>query len=58
MPRLKLVANFGVGYDALNLDILKKLGVKVTNTPEVLSDTVADLCMALILASSRNLYQG
>jgi len=53
LPGVKLVAVFGVGVDAVALDYCKQQGIKVSNTPDVLSDDVADLAVALILAVSR-----
>ncbi len=55
LPALKLIANFGVGYDGVDLVCAKERGVKVTNTPDVLSAEVADLCVALMLAVSRRI---
>jgi len=53
LPRLKLVSCFGVGVDAIDLDYCKAHGIAVTNTPDVLTDDVADLAVALMLASLR-----
>lgn len=53
LPELEIVAVFGVGVDAVDLDAARRLGVHVTNTPDVLTDDVADLAMALLLAASR-----
>lgn len=53
LPATALVAVFGVGVDAVALDYCKENNIKVTNTPHVLSDDVADLAVALILAISR-----
>jgi lactate dehydrogenase-like 2-hydroxyacid dehydrogenase len=47
LPRLELIANFGVGVDAIDLDAAKQRGIIVTNTPDVLNDCVADTAMAL-----------
>ncbi len=58
LPGLRLVANFGVGYDALGLAELRRHGVAVTNTPGVLDAAVADLTFALILATRRGLVEG
>ncbi len=49
-PKLKIVSNLAVGYD--NIDIAAASGVLVTNTPGVLTEAVADLMLALILAFS------
>ena len=50
-PQLRLVANFGVGYDQIDLAACTRRGVTVTNTPGVLTDATADLTFALILAA-------
>jgi len=55
LPSLKVLACFGVGVDAINFDETEKHHIKVTNTPDVLNDAVADLALALILATARNL---
>jgi len=47
LPALELIANFGVGYDSIDVEAARRHGVVVTNTPEVLNDEVADLAMAL-----------
>ena len=49
MSNLKIIACYGVGYDAIDIDYAKSLGIKVTNTPEVLNDEVADTAIALML---------
>jgi len=53
LPRLKILAGFGVGYDRFDLAAAKKRGVVVTNTPDVLTEDVADLAIALTLAVLR-----
>lgn len=53
LPKLKLVSCFGVGVDAIDLAHAKANGIAVTNTPDVLTDDVADLAVALMLASLR-----
>jgi len=57
-PRVRLVANFGVGYDQIDLAACARRGVMVTNTPGVLTDATADLTFALILAVRRRLGEG
>jgi len=52
-PDLRLVANFGVGYDNLDLDACRERGVLATNTPDVLTDATAELALALTLAAAR-----
>jgi len=49
LPKLEIIANMGVGVDAIDLDEAKKRGVIVTNTPEVLNDCVAETAMSLVL---------
>jgi glyoxylate reductase len=58
LPELKLVANFGVGYDRLGIEELRRRGVAVANTPGVLSAATADLTFALILAVRRRVVEG
>ena len=57
-PALRLVANYGVGYDAIDVAAARARGIAVTNTPDVLSDDVADLAVALLLMQGRRLVQG
>lgn len=52
---LELIAAFGVGVDGIDFEKTRSKGIKVTNTPDVLNDSVADLAIALILATTRNL---
>lgn len=54
--RAKIVANFGVGTNHIDLETAEDLGIAVTNTPGVLDDATADLAMALILASTRRMW--
>jgi glyoxylate reductase len=58
LPGLRLVANFGVGYDRLGGDQLRERGIGVTNTPGVLDAATADLTFALILAARRRIVEG
>ena len=58
LPELRLVANFGVGYDRLGVDQLRRRGLEVTNTPGVLDAATADLAFALMLAARRRLVEG
>jgi glyoxylate reductase len=55
LPDLRLVANYGVGYDTVDVAACRERGIAVTNTPGVLDAAVADLTVALILACRRNL---
>jgi lactate dehydrogenase-like 2-hydroxyacid dehydrogenase len=58
LPKLKTIAHFGVGYDTVDVDTARKRGIAVTNTPDVLTDEVADLALALTLATIRRVPQG
>ncbi len=55
LPDLRLVANYGVGYDTVDVAACHERGIAVTNTPGVLDAAVADLTLALILACRRHL---
>ncbi len=55
LPALEIVAVHGIGVDAVDLDATRARGIKVTNTPGVLTDDVADLALGLLLASARRL---
>ncbi len=57
LPALEIVANFGVGYDNIDAAEARARGIVVTNTPGVLDDEVADLAVALLLATLRRLPQ-
>ena len=57
LKSLKLIAAFGVGVDGIDFETTRKSNIRVTNTPGVLDDGVADLAMALILATMRNLIK-
>jgi glyoxylate reductase len=57
-PNLKLVANFGNGFDNIDVQAALARGITVTNTPGVLTEDTADMTMALILAVSRRLAEG
>ena len=57
LPALEIIANFGVGYDSIDLDAAARRGIVVTNTPDVLNDEVADFAVALLLATVRRLPQ-
>ncbi|XP_066482390.1 probable 2-ketogluconate reductase isoform X2 [Tiliqua scincoides] len=58
LPKLKVVGNSGVGVNHLDLKLISSFGVKVTNTPHAVSDSTADIGMALMLASARRLVEG
>jgi glyoxylate reductase len=57
-PRLKLIANFGAGFDHIDVAAANARGITVTNTPGVLTEDTADMTMALIMASARRLVEG
>src|SRR5271165_1763682 len=57
-PKLEIIACFGVGFDAIDLDRARARGIRVTNTPEVLTEDVADMAFALILAILRRIVEG
>ena len=54
-PKLEVIAVYGVGYDAVDLAACKARGIRVTNTPDVLTNDVADLGVAMMLAQSRGM---
>jgi glyoxylate reductase len=54
-PDLRVVANFAVGYDNVDLDACRERGVIVTNTPDVLTNATAELAVTLMLAAARRL---
>jgi glyoxylate reductase len=58
LPSLRLVANYGVGYDQVDVGACRARGVAVTNTPGVLDAATADLAMALLLATRRRVVEG
>ena len=57
-PRLRVVANVAVGYNNVDVEAARVRGIVVTNTPDVLTDSVADFTWALILAITRRLAEG
>jgi glyoxylate reductase len=57
-PSLRLVANFGVGYDRVGIEQLRQRSIAVTNTPGALDAATADLTWALILAARRRVVEG
>jgi len=56
-PRLKVIARYGVGYDRIDLDEARRLGIVVTNTPGANSGSVADLTVGLLLSLARQIPQ-
>jgi glyoxylate reductase len=58
LPGLRVVANFGVGYDRIDVGACAERGIVVTNTPRVLDAATADLAFALVLATRRQVVEG
>ena len=57
LPNLKVIGINGVGFDKIDLDLARSRGVRVANTPDVLTDDVADLAVGLTIALLRRLPQ-
>jgi lactate dehydrogenase-like 2-hydroxyacid dehydrogenase len=57
-PSVKIIANYAVGYNNVDTDAAKAKGITVTNTPEVLTDSTADVSILLLLGASRRAYEG
>ena len=57
-PKLKVVANYAVGYDNIDVAAATKRGVPVSNTPGVLTDTTADLAFTLLMSCARRISEG
>ena len=57
LPALEIISVFGVGYDGIDVAAARERGIRVTHTPNVLNDEVADLAIALILAVARRIPQ-
>jgi glyoxylate reductase len=58
LPSLRIVANYGVGYDGVDIEVCARRGVAVTNTPGVLDAATADLAFGLLLAARRRIVEG
>lgn len=56
-PKLKVVSNLAVGFNNIDIEAAKEKGIIVTNTPDVLTETTADLAFALILATARRVTE-
>ncbi|MFN7562228.1 MAG: 2-hydroxyacid dehydrogenase [Prosthecobacter sp.] len=56
-PKLEIISVMGVGYDGVPIPWCKERGIRVTNTPDVLTDDVADIAVALVLMTSRCLVE-
>lgn len=57
LPQLEIIANFGVGYDTIDTRAAKAANIRVTNTPNVLNDAVAELTIGLMIALARRIPQ-
>ena len=57
-PQTKILANYGVGYTHIDVDMAKTHGIAITNTPDVLSECTADLAMTLMLMVARRAGDG
>lgn len=58
LPHLEIIAVYGVGYDAVDLDAAAERNIRVTNTPDVLTKDVADFGIAMMFAASRGIIGG
>lgn len=54
-PKLKIISNVSVGYDNIDFDAATKRGIRISNTPDVLTDTTADLTFTIMLAFARKI---
>ena len=57
-PRVQILANFGVGYNHINVAAAKEVGISVSNTPGAVTDSTADIAMNLILSTARRTAEG
>lgn len=57
-PRLKCVSNYAVGYNNIDIKTAQRLGIQVTNTPDVLTEATADIAWALLLSCARRVPEG
>lgn len=58
LPKLEIISVYGVGFDAVDLAAARERGIRVTNTPDVLTKDVADLGIAMMLAQARGVIGG
>jgi hydroxypyruvate reductase 2 len=58
LPQLKVISCYGVGFDAINLEKTKSKNIIVTNTPDVLSEAVADHALGLLLGLTKQICEG
>ena len=56
--RVKLIGNFGVGFNHIDVAAARELGIRVSNTPDVLTESTADLTMLLMLMATRRAGEG
>ncbi|HHB82588.1 MAG TPA: 2-hydroxyacid dehydrogenase [Devosia sp.] len=57
MPNLEMISSFGVGYDSVDIAAAKARNIRVTNTPDVLNDAMAEITVGLMIALSRRLVE-
>ena len=57
-PLMKMIANYAVGYDNIDVEAATKRGIPVSNTPEVLTETTAEMAWALLFSVSRRIVEG
>lgn len=57
-PRVRIIGNYGAGFEHIDLDAAKAAGIVVTNTPDVLTDATADLALLLMLMATRRAGEG
>jgi lactate dehydrogenase-like 2-hydroxyacid dehydrogenase len=57
-PEVRIIANFSVGYDHVDVEAARRRGIVVTNTPDVLSDATAELTMMLLIGAARRAGEG
>lgn len=58
LPKLEIIGCYGVGYDLIDVPAAKARGIRVTNTPDVLTEEVADMAIGLLLAAARRIPAG
>jgi lactate dehydrogenase-like 2-hydroxyacid dehydrogenase len=58
LPKVKMISHFGVGVDSVDVEAVKRRGIALTNTPDVLTEDVADVAVVLMLSAIRRVPQG
>lgn len=58
LPKVEIIACYGVGYDAIDVEAARARGIRVTNVPDVLTEEVADMAIGLLLAAARRIPAG